>query len=204
MTTETITANGRPDSPVHDDDLIDEAPFHAAEEASTWLRADLARHFATIIEANRCPTAVDLVDEIDRLAALAEQRCTALGPERNNTRQHRADGRPVTEHVTDRRFTTPAVLTQEQDLQHWANRYARPVETPADPQQAVAVAIAGHDQLVIVVGRAGTGKTRTTAVAVGALQARGRPVVAVAGFLTRHRYGRTAWPVGTTVILDES
>ena len=179
LTAEAIPFERWPDGRVHDEDLIDEALLHASDEASTWLRADLARHLATIIEANRCPTAVAVVEEIDRLATMAEQRCTALGPERDASR-HRADGRPLTEHVTDRRFTTPAVLRQEEELQAWAASHTRPVGPTADPQRAAALAIAGHGQLVVVVGPAGTGKTHTTAVAAGALQARGRPVVGLA------------------------
>ena len=86
-------------------------------------------------------------------------------------------------------------------------------------------AITGLDQLVVVVGPAGTGKTTTTARAVGALTAQRRPVVGLApsgkaadvlateagcptdtlaGFLTRHRGGTTPWPAGTTVVLDEA
>jgi conjugative relaxase-like TrwC/TraI family protein len=220
-----ITFQGWPDGRVHDEDLIDEALLHASDEASTWLRADLARHLATIIEPYRCPTAVAVVEEIDRLATLAEKRCTALGPERNDTSRHRRDGRPLTEHVTDRRFTNPGVFRQEEELQAWAASHTRPVGSTADPQRAAALAIAGHDQLVVVVGPAGTGKTHTTAVAVGVLQARGRPVVGlapsgkaadvlateahcptdtVAGFLTRNRGRPTPWPAGTTVLLDEA
>lgn len=225
LTAEQIRSRALPAPLVQDEDLIEEALRRASEESSAWLRADLVRHLTTIIDPARCPTAGGLVHDIDRLAALAEQLCTALGPERNDTSQHRADGRPVTEHVTDRLFTTPAVLAQERELQRWATQHARPVTTTNDPQRAAALAIAGHDQLVVVVGPAGTGKTHTTAVAVGALQARGRPVIGlapsgkaadvlaaeakcptdtVAGFLTRHNHGRTRWPEGTTVILDEA
>ncbi len=35
---------------IPDDDLIDEALLHASDEASAWLRADLARHLATILD----------------------------------------------------------------------------------------------------------------------------------------------------------
>lgn len=207
-----------------DEDLIDEALLHVTDDTATWLRADLARHLATIIEPNAMANALSLVDEIDRLAALAEQRCVALGPEHHGLGR-RVDGRPLTEHVTDRRFTTPAVLHQELDLEHWATSHARPVTTTTDPQKAAALAMAGHDQLVLVVGPAGTGKTHTTAVAVGAMEARGRAVIGlapsgkaadvlatearcptdtVAGFLTRQRHGPTRWPAGTSVVLDEA
>ncbi|HXH56211.1 MAG TPA: AAA family ATPase [Iamia sp.] len=139
----------------------------------------------------------------------------------------RRDGRPVAEHVTDRRLTTDAVLTQELDLQRWAETHAFP--TPADvqdPQSTAVEAMAGNAGLVVVVGPAGTGKTTATARAVHRLRTDRRPVIGlapsgkaadvlagqshcetttVAGFLTRHTDGRTSsWPAGTTVILDEA
>jgi ATP-dependent exoDNAse (exonuclease V) alpha subunit len=94
-----------------------------------------------------------------------------------------------------------------------------------DPQAAASEAIAGRDDLVLVVGPAGTGKTHATAQAVSTLRAAGWSVVGlapsgkaadvlareagcvtdtVAGFLTRHRGRPSPWPAGTTVILDEA
>jgi conjugative relaxase-like TrwC/TraI family protein len=210
---------------VPDDDLIDEALIHASEEASTWLRADLARHLAQVLEADHAPGAESLVTEVDRLAALAEERCVPLGPEPVDTARRRADGRPLTEHVTDRRFTTPAILRQEQGLQAWAAVSTRPRAAPEDSQAAAARAIAAYDPLVIVVGPAGTGKTHVTARAVADLHRQHRPVVGlapsgkaadilageagcptdtVAGFLTRHHDRPSRWPAGTTVVLDEA
>lgn len=139
----------------------------------------------------------------------------------------RRNGRPVAEHVTDRRFTTRAVLDQELALQRWAAGHAHPITARSDdPQTDAAGAIAGGAGLVVVVGPAGTGKTRTTARAANALRASGRPVVGLApsgkaadvlgveariptdtlaGFLTRHSDGRPSeWPAGTTVIVDEA
>lgn len=211
-----------------DEDLITEALAGVSTESATWLRADIARHLATLLEPDTTTKAVELVEVIDRLAALAVLRCTPLGPERSGTgRRTRADGRPVTEHVTDRQLTTNTVLHEELDLQAWANHSTTAVSSTADPQSEAARAIAGHDDLVIVVGPAGTGKTRTTANAVTQLEAHGRPVVGlapsgkaadvlgreagcptntVAGFLVGHRrqHGSPQWPAGTTVILDEA
>lgn len=222
---EDLARDNRSSWPVDDEDLVDEALMHVSEESSTWLRADLARHLATILEPDTATTAVELVNEIDRLAELAEQHCTPLGPEPVGTGRHRSDGRPVTEHVTDRRLTTPSVLHEEHELQAWATHSAHAVQDFDDPQSDAASAIAGHDRLVVVVGPAGTGKTRTTATAVAALQAQERPVVGlapsgkaadvlaseascptdtVAGFLTRHSHNTSPWPQGTTIILDEA
>jgi conjugative relaxase-like TrwC/TraI family protein len=202
-----------------------EALRRVAEESSTWLVADLARHVATLVPADAALSSAALVAEIDRIAAIAAEQCVDLTPER--TGPTRADGRPVLEHVTDRRLTTPIVLEQERWLQDWALSHAhRPGPAP-DAQVAASEAMAGTRSLVIVVGPAGTGKTRATAEAVGSLQRQGRSVVGlapsgkaadvlgaeagcptdtVAGFLTRHR-GHPAssqWPPGTTVLLDEA
>jgi conjugative relaxase-like TrwC/TraI family protein len=208
-----------------DEDVIALALGRASEETAAWLRADVARHLSTLLAPDLAGSATELVAEVDRLAALAEQRCVALGPERGSAVRRRADGRPVSEAVTDRRLTTPALLSQEQALQTWATRTTRAVEPSDDPQLDAARAIAGRDRLVLVVGPAGTGKTHTTARAVAALRAQGRSVVGLApsgkaadvlataagcdtdtlaGFLTRHRNALSPWPAGTTVILDEA
>ncbi len=208
-----------------DDEVIAVALGRVSEESAAWLRADIARHLSTLLAPDLTGSAAALVTEVDRLADIAEQQCVPLGPERGSTVRCRADGRPVTEAVTDRRLTTPAVLTQEQALQTWATRTAQPVEPSDDPQLDAARAISGHDRLVLVVGPAGTGKTYTTARAVDALHAQGRPVIGLApsgkaadvfataagcqtdtlaGFLTRHRNTASPWSSGTTVILDEA
>jgi conjugative relaxase-like TrwC/TraI family protein len=208
-----------------DGELIAVALGRVSEESAAWLRADIARHLATLLAPELTGSAAELVAEVDRLAAFAEQQCVPLGPERDTAARCRADGRPVTEAVTDRRLTTPAVLTQEQALQTWATRTSRPVDPSDDPQLDAARAIAGHDRLVLVVGPAGTGKTYITARAVASLHAQGRPVVGLApsgkaadvlataagcqtdtlaGFLTRHPNTASRWPSGTTIILDEA
>jgi hypothetical protein len=225
LTSSRIAEEDRAVVAIPDEELIEAALTRAGEEAASWLRADLARHLASILHVEATPSGKALVAEVDRLAALAEQSCTLLGPEHHATGRHRSDGSPVTEHVTDRRFTTPALLHQEHDLQTWAATNTRPIASSDDPQGAVAAAIAGHDRLVLVVGPAGTGKTHTTARAVASLRAQGRPVASlapsgkaadvlataagcptdtVAGFLTRHRGRPSRWPAGTTVILDEA
>lgn len=211
--------------PPDDEDLVDEALYHAAEESASWLRADIARHMAAILGPNTARTGEQLVVEIDRLASLAEQRCVPLGPDHDDTTRRRRDGRPVTEHVTDRRLTLPRVLRQEYDLQTWAAASIEPVASTPDPQRTAAEAISGSAGLVLVVGPAGTGKTYTTATAVAVLQGEGRPVVGLApsgkaadvlataadcptdtaaGFLARHHNRPSPWQAGTTVILDEA
>lgn len=100
-----------------DEDLIDEALFRVSEETSTWLRADLARHLATILEPNTAATGAELVVEIDRLAELAEWRCT---PTRTTTScdgegalwrssGHRTRHRAPLHHTTHPQRRTPGL-----------------------------------------------------------------------------------------------
>ena len=214
-------------SGISDHMLISEALHHVAEESSTWLRADIARHLAILLPTGDGATATEVVARIDRLATEAEQHCLGLSPERATAMACRRDGSPVAEHVTDRRLTTGAILDQETRLQHWAERNIRPVEPSLlDPQTQAAAAIAATAPLAMVVGPAGTGKTTTTASAVRTLRHEGRPVIGLApsgkaadvlgteagcptatlaSFLRQHRDGHaTRWPAGTTVVLDEA
>ena len=157
-------------------------------------------------------------------AAAAEQQCVTVGPNRDDATRRRRDGGPIAEHVTDRRLAPH---------RSYRGTAAPGVGPPAPPPQSPlpatlrpgGLAIAGADRLVIVVGPAGTGKTHTTASAVQRLHADGRHVVGLApsgkgrrrarpkptarptpspGSFTSHRTGRTPWPTGTTVILDEA
>ncbi len=212
-------------APVDEVALVDEALRSVEEESATWLRADIARHLATLLPPSAAASAAETVEMIDRLAAVAEQRCVALGPDRPGP--VRRDGRPVAEAVTDRRLTTDGVLAQERRLHDWAQVSAYPtVDRTGEPQVDAAAEIASHAPLVVVVGPAGTGKTHTTALAVARLEAQGRPVIGlapsgkaadvlareagcptqtVAAFLGRHRSARRSpWPPGTTVIVDEA
>jgi conjugative relaxase-like TrwC/TraI family protein len=215
-----------PRSPLDEGAIATESLRRAEEESSTWLAADLARHIAALLPADAASGARELVDLVDQITGRTVERCIPLSPEREGPK--RRDGRPVAEHVTDHRLTTIGVLEQERGLQHWALGHAYPVGPGSGDRQAdAAEAIAGPAQLVLVVGPAGTGKTRTTAQAVHELRERGRPVVGLApsgkaadvlhleagcptdtlaGFLTRHRDPRSPspWPVGTTVIVDEA
>jgi conjugative relaxase-like TrwC/TraI family protein len=205
--------------------IATEALRRLVEESSTWLPADVARHVATLLPPNAAPDARGLVELIDRVSDRAVERCLELSPERLGPQ--RSDGRPVAEHVIDRRLTTADVLNQERSLTTWARGHAYPVGPGTGNRQTdAAEAIAGPAQLVLVVGPAGTGKTRATALAVRDLQARDRPVIGLApsgkaadvlraeaacptdtlaGFLTRHRDRyESPWPIGTTVIVDEA
>ncbi|MEJ7582990.1 MAG: MobF family relaxase [Acidimicrobiales bacterium] len=226
LTPDRIAQRALPVPARSDAEIVGEALRRVSEESSSWLRADIARHLTTLLPATTAGTGEDLVIEIDRLAEMAEARCVALGPERTDTTRHRRDGRPPTEHVTDRCFTTGAVLEQERELQRWVEVSTVQPQSGRDSQEHASAAMAGYAPLVLVVGPAGTGKTRTTAHAVNTLRSQRRPVIGLApsgkaadvlateagcrtdtlaGFLTRHQHDRRpVMPEGTTVILDEA
>ncbi len=227
---DSLTAGGirRHESPSRVDDLalIEAAIAGVSEESSTWLEADLARHLATMLPADTGRSAQGLVVLIDSLAASAVSYCRDISPV-PSWGPCRKDGRPIGEHVTDHRLSTDDILDQEQDLQDWAQASTTPPPATDDPQATAAGAIAGTDGLVVIVGPAGTGKTTTIARSVTTLRHQRRPVVGLApsgkaadvlateagcdsltlaSFLQRHtdQSRPSAWPAGTTVVLDEA
>jgi conjugative relaxase-like TrwC/TraI family protein len=187
---------------LNDEEIVSEVLRRMTDESSTWLRADLARHLATLLPPDGA-TADETVERIGRLAAAAEVRCVALGPPADGRAPRRRDGRPITEAVTDRRLTTQRVLDQEGALQRWAAATIGTVPNGEDVRAAATTAMASTGRLVLVVGPAGTGKTTTTARAVQHLRQQRRPVVALAPsgkaadvYLDRGRHGERWRPHG--------
>lgn len=112
-------------------------------------------------------------------------RCIELRRRPASGVARRADGRPVSEHVVDRRLTTTAVLDQERVLLDWGRSVAEEPTPPrslvnasalTDAQAQAARAVAGTAGLVVVVGPAGSGKTTMLKTAVSTLGAQGRAV----------------------------
>ena len=213
-----------------DEAVIAQALDMVASSASTWLRADLAREIAACLPPEAAGSAADLARIVDELAERAGQRCVELHPLARMGAARRRDGRPVTEHVVERRLSTQALLEQEARLVGWARANIGPL-APDDDAQTVAARDAARDhRLVLVVGPAGAGKTTMLATAVADLAVQGRVVVGLApsgkaaDVLGRetgstattlakllHEYGRGDGPQpewrlerGTTVILDEA
>ena len=172
-----------------------------------------------------------LIAQALQAVAAAASRCVELHPLPGTGTPCRKDGRPLSEHVTDRCLTTLAVLNQEARLLAWARSAVRAVISSDDDPQAVAArAVSGSDPLVLVVGPAGAGKTTMLGTAGAELRQHGRPAIGLAPsgkaadvlaqetgwpattlakLLHAHaRPGRPlpAWqlPAGTTVVLDES
>jgi ATP-dependent exoDNAse (exonuclease V) alpha subunit len=204
--------------------VIGEAIERVTGASSTWLRADLARELATLVPADAAPSGEALVALVDDLAERAARRCVELHPRASADAPRRRDGRPISEHVVDRRLTTPPVLAQERRLLDWAEAAIGHPGPYDDPQAAAAAAVAGTDRLVLVVGPAGTGKTTTLQHAAEQLRARQRPMLGLApsgkgADVLAHYTGAPAMTLaklltsrdpgafataGTTLVLDEA
>lgn len=206
--------------------MIATALARVAAEQSAWLRTDLSRHIAALLPPGAAASAGDLTDLVDRLTDRAAGRCVELHPPASAGTPTQRDGWPVSEHVTDRRLTTPPVLAEEAALLKWAatavDHAAGPPPAGEDPQWAAAAAVTGQAGLVLVVGPAGTGKTTALVGAVDRLRAQGRPVLGAApsgkaADVLARQAGCPAVtvaklladperhpPAGATVILDEA
>lgn len=171
-------------------------------------------------------------------AEALETHALAIAPEPLDGVPKRADGRPVVERVIERTWTTPQLWEAEERLARWAlvaelmgDRAELAPESGRglDPAQADAAAeVAGTRPLVVLVGPAGTGKTRLLEAARSELDAAPRPVVGLAvAAATAQRLGDDTGlvcdtvakllyaadhgdrpsrlpPVGTTLVIDEA
>ncbi len=216
---------------VNYDAVITQALEAVAASSSTWLRADLAREIAALLPAETTGSAAEAVKLVDLLADAAAARCVELHPAAPAGTPCREDGRPLSEHVTDRRLSAPAVLNQEARLLAWARSAVGSIPPAGDDPQAVAAqAVSGDEQLVLVVGPAGAGKTRMLGSAASMLRAERRPALGLApsgkaadvlatetGWPATtlakllHEHAKpggppAAWrmPAGTSIVLDES
>ena len=205
---------------------------------SSWRPAELTRELAAAIPTATAANAADIRLWLDDLTTDAAESCIDISASIPPNTRLRRDGRPVTESAADRALTTSFILHQERELIDWADqrlaydgRDADLVAAHLSPaQQAAAAAVAGNDDLVLMVGPAGTGKTTALRPAVERLREDGRAVFGVAPSataaqvlseetgvdadtidkliiehnLTRppdHRYNL---PLGATVIIDEA
>lgn len=223
--------------------IVDGAMASMSEKQSTWRPTELHRELGAAIPTETALDAGRLVEWLDRVVDdITATRCIDISRPIPSDALLRRDGRPASESVLDRALTTQAIIDQEDGLIAWADRrlaYDGADEPSAASRSAVAMnaaqaaaaaAVAGHDDLVLVVGPAGTGKTTALAPAVEQLRADGRAVFGVAPsataaevlhletgvvadtldkLLIEHRLTRPPdhrydLPVGATVIVDEA
>ncbi len=214
------------------------------EKQSTWRPAELVREVAAHCPTETADTAQAVVAWADWLAdGVAYEQCVDISrPVPDGALLRPSDRRPVSESAMDRALTTQPILDQERALVEWAEQalarggldepYAAERSTVAltVPQAETAAAVAGEEELVLVVGPAGTGKTTALQPAVEQLRADGRAVFGVAPsanaaqvlteetgvdadtihkLLIEHRLARPPdhrydLPPGATVMVDEA
>jgi conjugative relaxase-like TrwC/TraI family protein len=169
--------------------MVDQALAALSAEQSTWRPNDLLRELARAVPTTVHVPPATLIETLERLTeSVLDEHCFGLTPA-GIAPLRASDGRPTTESILDRRYTTQAILNEELAITDWADdRWSRQ-GTPArlesadglDPAQAQAAALAaGTDPLVAIVGPAGTGKTTMLRAAVDHLTVHGRAVFGVA------------------------
>lgn len=182
--------------------MADQALAALTESSSTWRPNELLRELARALPTTVHEEPDCLVSSLERLTErLLDDGCVdftpaGVGPIRQS------DGRPTSESVLDRRYTTEAILHEERAIADWADdRFAEP-GAPArlldtellDPVQAhAAPLVAGTHPLVVIVGPAGTGKTTMLRAAVDSLAADGR-----------HAFGLAPSAVAAEVLAEEA
>jgi conjugative relaxase-like TrwC/TraI family protein len=223
--------------------MIDEAITAMGEKQSSWRPTELHRELGALVPTDTATTATDIVGLLDDLSdQVVANRCVDLSKPVPGYVGVRKDGRPITESVLDRALTTQAILDQEQALIEWVDRRLlfdgldspealnQPTRPMDSAQARVACAVAGHADIVFIVGPAGTGKTTALTPAVAQLHSEGRAVFGIAPsataadvlsfetgvvadtvdkLLIEHRLHRAPLPrfrlpVGTTLIVDEA
>ena len=221
--------------------MVDQAIAAITVKQSSWRPTELQRELAAVIPTTVAASADRLVPWLDRVAVEVEKsRCVDLSRPVPANALLRSDGRPVSESVIDRALSTQAIVDQEQGVLEWADRRFDIDPGPASEptvgerltvaQAQAASAVSGRDDLVLIVGPAGTGKTTALNPAVKHLRSQGRAVFGVAAsataaevlssetgvaadtldkLLIEHRLGRRPQPAyelppGATIIVDEA
>lgn len=166
--------------------------FEVVEQLSTmrsaWCRADVVQQFCDLQRPVAGIAGGRWAAVVERATDRVLEELIDLDPVNTGGGRRGADGRSVWIEPTAARYTSEAVLAQEEHIVSWAMlaQLDDPAPSPTidttglDPLQgAAAGAVAGSDRLVLVVGPAGAGKTRTLATAVDDMVRRGRVVVGV-------------------------
>ena len=155
-----------------------------SERRSTWTRPNLLAEAARATRLLRAPDPGQRLALVDRVVDAALARCVALDPPEVFTspaRFRRADGTSAFTRSDEHAYTTPAVLAAEARLLAGTTTFDAPCVTSGDlaaaaarippgalgrrlsPDQQAAVAAIGTStrRIDVLVGPAGTGKTRT-------------------------------------------
>jgi conjugative relaxase-like TrwC/TraI family protein len=172
---------------------------------SSWGRADVVQAICDVHRPVSQWSGQRWAAAIEQAADEVLRRCVDLDPPGETVPRRGSDGRSVWIQPTAPRFTSNAVLAQEEHIITWALDAHTEPPAPSKTidrdgldvlQGGAAAGVAGRDRLVLVVGPAGTGKTRMLAAAVTDLHAQHRRVRRGAdsegcpGIAAGHRDGR--------------
>jgi conjugative relaxase-like TrwC/TraI family protein len=173
--------------------IMTDAMTALTEGQSTWRPAEVVRALAAAVPTWARFPSERLVPWLDDLAAeMTTRRMIDLSRPIPDGARLRRDGRPVNESALDRALTTNAILNEERGLVEWAYQRLLDGGRPLDDilngpgveltvgQAETAAAVAGNQELVLVVGPAGTGKTTALRPGIDQLHADGRAVFGVA------------------------
>jgi conjugative relaxase-like TrwC/TraI family protein len=172
-------------SPVAVSDVIEAL----AARKSTWNRMDVLRTICDTVTPQPGHTGTSWATALDQAVDTVLATCIDLDPTSDHTPRRSGDGRSIHIEPITNQSTSEHVLAQEEHILTWAldAQAGDPIPSPTitddaldDGQHDAASAVAGHDRLVLVVGPAGAGKTRTLQAAVHDLHAQTRPVIGFA------------------------
>jgi conjugative relaxase-like TrwC/TraI family protein len=156
---------------------------------SSWHRAAVVQAICDLHRPVSQLTGHQWATMIEQAADAVVGRCVDLDPPGDTVSRRVSDGRSVWIQPTAPRFTSNAVLTQEEHIISWALDAQTEPPAPSKKlergdldalQASAAAAVAGKDRLVLVVGPAGAGKTRMLAAAISDLHVQHRRVFGVA------------------------
>jgi conjugative relaxase-like TrwC/TraI family protein len=159
-----------------------------AEQRSSWSRADVIQAVCDLQQPVSGLSGDDWAMAVEDAADRVLGELVDLDPPGATVRRA-SDGRSVWIEPTAARFSTNAVLAQEETIVTWAmdaHKHPPLPSTTLNPegldrlQADAAAVVAGHGRLVLVAGPAGVGKTRMLAAASHDLRGHGRAVFAVA------------------------
>ena len=154
---------------------------------STWGRADVLRTICDLTPPMPDMSAQRWTAALERACEQVLAECVNLDPATTGSRRM-GDGRSVWIEPVAPQYSNDRILAEEEHIIAWSiNAHETPVaasppvdETGLDMMQAAAAsAVASHERLVLVVGPAGTGKTRTLERAVDDLRRQRRVVFGV-------------------------
>jgi conjugative relaxase-like TrwC/TraI family protein len=168
--------------------LVADVVGGVSEQRSSWTRADVMQAICDVQRPASQQSGHRWAQTLERATDHVLAQLVDLDPPDATTRRG-SDDRSVWIEPTAPRYTSEAILVQEEAILTWAMAAQADPAAPSttvdrdglDPLQAdAAAAVAGDDRLVLVVGPAGAGKTRMLTAAGEDLRQQGRDVFAVA------------------------